>query len=81
MGSWRCQLHFLITSSYLEASWGHLGPSWGYFGPSRGSSCGHLGAILAGLRAILGHLEATLGLSWGHLLAMLDDIGLISSSI
>ena len=47
MASWRCQLHFLTTSSYLEASWAHLGrilgrlglilgPSWVYLGPSWG---------------------------------------------
>ena len=31
---WRCQLHFLITSSHLEASWAHLGDILGYLRPS-----------------------------------------------
>ena len=62
MGSWRCQLHFLTTSSYLEASWVHLGrilgPSWAilrHFG-------GHLGAILGHVGFILGWQ----GPSWRH---------------
>ena len=56
MGSWRCQLHFLTTSSYLEASWAHLGDILGQLG----SSWAYLGAILGHLGPILGHL----GLSW-----------------
>ena len=72
MGSWRCQLHFFITSSYLEASWAQLhlwpfgvhlglilGPPWATLGP--------LGRIFGHLGLILGPLESIFGPSWGHL--------------
>ena len=59
MGSWRCQPHFLTTSSYLEASWAHLGDILGQLGPSwayLGVILGHLGPILSYVGAVLGHL-------------------------
>ena len=71
MGSWRCQLHFLITSSYLEASWanlGHLGALLGPSGVILGSSWGHLGPSWA----ILG---PSWGPSWGPLGASLGLLG------
>ena len=60
MARWRCQLHFLITSSHLEASWAHLGDILRY-----------LGVILGSSWAILGPSWAILGAIWGFKIVIL----------
>ena len=60
MARWRCQPHFLTTSSYLEASWAHLGLIFGHLGLSLGLSW----AILGSSWAIFGLLGAILDPCW-----------------